>query len=271
MNTLYVSDLDGTLLRSNETLSKFTVQSINSLIKNGMLFSYATARSIVTSSRVTKGLSSQIPVILYNGAFIRRGDTNELIASNLFGPEFRGVLDDLIAHQIYPIIYSLADGKEKYRYWVEMATPGMKFFNDSRSGDPRETPVHCGADLYADLPFYMTCIDETEKLVPIYEKYREQFHCILHHDIYSGNQWLEIMPKNTSKSNAICQLKDLLGCEKLVVFGDGKNDIDMFRLADECYAVENAVDELKQIATGIIGSNNSDGVAKWLLERFETE
>ena len=40
--------------------------------------------------------------------------------------------------------------------------------------------------------------------------------------------------------------------------------MDMFKIADECYAVSNAVDELKAIATGIIDSNNNDGVAKWL-------
>ena len=40
----------------------------------------------------------------------------------------------------------------------------------------------------------------------------------------------------------------------------------MFQIADECYAMENAMDELKEIATGIIGSNNDDGVAKWLLQ-----
>ena len=44
----------------------------------------------------------------------------------------------------------------------------------------------------------------------------------------------------------------------------------MFRLADECYAVEIAVDDLKQIATGIIEGNNADGVAKWLLWHFES-
>ena len=45
---------------------------------------------------------------------------------------------------------------------------------------------------------------------------------------------------------------------------NGKNDIDMFELSDEAYAVENAVDELKEAATAVIGSNNDDGVAKWL-------
>lgn len=37
-----------------------------------------------------------------------------------------------------------------------------------------------------------------------------------------------------------------------------------FEIADEAYAVENAVSELKAVATGIIGSNENDGVAKYL-------
>ena len=80
------------------------------------------------------------------------------------------------------------------------------------------------------------------------------------------------MPKGASKSNAIRQLKAHLGCDRVVAFGDGKNDIDMFEIADEAYAVSNAVKELKQIATNVIGSNNEDAVAKWLHEfaKFES-
>ena len=44
MKILYVSDLDGTLLRSNEQLSEYTAQTINRLVDNGLIFSYATAR-----------------------------------------------------------------------------------------------------------------------------------------------------------------------------------------------------------------------------------
>lgn len=76
------------------------------------------------------------------------------------------------------------------------------------------------------------------------------------------------MPKQTSKSNAIKQLQTLVNCERLVVFGDGKNDIDMFQLADESYAVKNADDELKKYATAIIPSNDDDGVAKWLEHNY---
>ncbi|MCM1416322.1 MAG: HAD family hydrolase, partial [bacterium] len=42
------------------------------------------------------------------------------------------------------------------------------------------------------------------------------------------------------------------------------NDIPMFEISDECYAVANAAPELKALATDVIASNDEDGVAKWL-------
>ena len=87
MKTLYVSDLDGTLLRSNETTSDFTNKTINELVDRGMLFSYATARSYVTSKKVTKGLDAKIPLIVYNGAFVIDNITEDILLSNFFGKD----------------------------------------------------------------------------------------------------------------------------------------------------------------------------------------
>ena len=53
-----------------------------------------------------------------------------------------------------------------------------------------------------------------------------------------------------------------------VVFGDGKNDIDMFELADECYATSNAVEKVKCISTDVIGSCDEDGVALFIEKRL---
>ena len=78
---------------------------------------------------------------------------------------------------------------------------------------------------------------------------------------------MEIIPGTVSKANAILQLKKYLGADYIVAFGDGMNDLEMFELADESYAVENAVDELKAIATEVIDSNDSDGVARWLYNK----
>jgi hydroxymethylpyrimidine pyrophosphatase-like HAD family hydrolase len=76
------------------------------------------------------------------------------------------------------------------------------------------------------------------------------------------------MPKSTSKANAVMKLKKHLNAQKVVVFGYGRNDIDMFKVADESYAVKNAVDDLKNIATGVIDMNDNDAVAKWLKENI---
>ena len=61
----------------------------------------------------------------------------------------------------------------------------------------------------------------------------------------------------------------MLGCQRVVCFGDGVNDIPMFKDADEAYAVSNACDELKAYATAVIDSNENDGVAKWLLDNYK--
>lgn len=74
------------------------------------------------------------------------------------------------------------------------------------------------------------------------------------------------MPAEATKARAILRLKELLGCGHVVSFGDAVNDISLFEASDECYAVGNAVDELKKIASGIILSNEEDGVTRWLIE-----
>ena len=266
MKTLYVSDLDGTLLRSDVSTSDYTNRTINRLARQGMLFSYATARSYSTSAKVTRGLDAHIPLIVYNGAMIVDNVTGEILLSNFFDSDAHEVLDDLLAHGVVPIVYAFVDGVERFSYVPARSSRGVLDFVASRRGDRRDNPVASVQDLYRGDIFYFACIGDAEKLEPLERRYRDVCHTVYQKDIYSGEQWLEIMPLAASKSNAIRQLREKLGCDRLVVFGDGKNDIDMFELADEGYAVSNAVPELKAVATAVIGSNDEDAVARWLSE-----
>ena len=268
MKILYVSDLDGTLLRSDETTSEYTNSVINRLVDKGMIFSYATARSLITAKKATKGIDAQIPLIVYNGTFVMDNRTGKILIANYFDGSVLGVLDDLFANGVYPIVYAYIDGKEKFSFSPELCTKGMKLFLDTRKGDIRTRVAESPQDMKEGDIFYITCIDEPEKLQPLYEKYKDKYHCVYHTDIYTKEQWLEIMPLEASKSNAIKQLKAMLGCEKVVVFGDGKNDMDMFQFADEGYAVANACNDLKLLATDVILSNDEDGVAKYLQSHY---
>ena len=89
MRTLYVSDLDGTLLRSDERTSGYTNRTVNRLVGEGMLFSYATARSFQTARKVTAGLEAEIPLIVYNGAAVADNRDGSFLQMNFFGNDFK--------------------------------------------------------------------------------------------------------------------------------------------------------------------------------------
>ena len=94
MRTLYVSDLDGTLLRSDERTSGYTNRTVNRLVGEGMLFSYATARSFQTARKVTAGLEAEIPLIVYNGAAVADNRDGSFLQMNFFGGEAAEILDE---------------------------------------------------------------------------------------------------------------------------------------------------------------------------------
>ena len=271
MKTLYLSDLDGTLLNSEQKTTDYTNNVINDFVRAGEKFSYATARSWNTAKKVTDGICVSLPAIVYNGAFVIDTMSSERLISNYFDESVHTVIDQLIRKDIFPTVYAIINGSEKFSFISDKITRGMADFVESRKGDSRTNPVGSVKELHAGDVFYLTCIDEYEKLLPFYEKYKEKYHCVFQRDIYSNEQWLEIMAFNASKSRAALQLKEFLECDRLVVFGDALNDKDLFECADEAYAVANAAEELKKIATAVIESNNDNGVAKFLLRRMNNE
>ncbi len=266
---LYVTDLDGTLLNRQDSINPFSIQTINDLVDRGMIFTYATARSLVSASKVTVGLSTNIPIIAYNGAFIIHPATGDILSKEDFNEEERAkVREVLIQYNISPMVYSFINGIEKVSWIPEKENEGVKRYLSIRQGDKRFRAVHDIESLYEGEMFYFTCIGEKDELLPVYDIFSkdDRYRCTMQQELYRPEYWCEIMPAKASKKNAIQKLKELWNCDKVVSFGDAINDIPMFEISDECYAVENAVDELKAHATGIIESNDNDGVAKWLLE-----
>ena len=268
MSTLYVTDLDGTLLNRQDRISPFSIRIINELVDKGMLFTYATARSLVSASRVTEGLSTKIPVIAYNGVFIFQPSTGGILSREGFTDEacsrVKEVLDQ---YGISPLVYAFINGIEKVSWVPQDENDGVRRYLSMRKGDRRFRAVSGRDALYEGDMFYFTCIGEKETLQPVHDIFSNdlRYRCTIQQELYRPEYWCEIMPAQASKANAIRKLKNIRGCSRVVSFGDAVNDIPMFEISDECYAVANAADELKAIATGIIGSNEENGVAQWLL------
>ena len=124
---LYVTDLDGTLLNKKDSINPYSIQVINDLVDKGMLFTYATARSLVSASKVTKGLSTKIPVIAYNGAFIFKPSTGEILSREDFTLEERlKVRQTLERFGISPMVYSFIDGIERVSWMPQYENEGVR-------------------------------------------------------------------------------------------------------------------------------------------------
>ncbi len=267
--TLYITDLDGTLLNTNDSVNPYSIDIINNLLKKGLLFTYATARSLVSASVVTKGLQINMPVIVYNGALIINPVTQEVLSSVHFtSKEAAFVQKQLKQLAVSPIVYAYIGSKECVSWDITSENDGIKRYISIRQGDRRLRPLENSTGLYDGESFYFTCIGEHDELLPVYKLFNSdsRFHCTLQQELYRPEYWCEIMPAKATKAEAILKLKEIYNCDKIVSFGDAINDIPMFEISDECYAVSNAVSELKAIATGIIEGNDEDGVAKWLSD-----
>ncbi len=267
--TLYLSDLDGTLLTSAQRTSAFTNETVARLVRAGMLFSYATARSVETASVAAAGLEVSAPVIVHNGAVIADAKTHARIAAERFSAaEAEEIFSAFARRGLYPLVYAVIGGKNRFSYCARLCGRAQTAFLRTRLGDERARAAEDPRALLDGEVFYFSCIDDAAKLFPAFEELRKKFRCFYAKDIYSGEQWLEILPARADKASAALKLKKLLGAERIVCFGDEANDIPLFEVADEGYAVKNAAPELKRRAAGIVGGNDEDGVARWLAEHF---
>ena len=267
MKTLFVSDLDGTLLTKEERVPAYSIERLNRLVERGMIFTFASARSAWSARKAVEGLNISVPAILYNGGLIYNYATHETLHSVLFTDEEKWYVHSVLEqHGIMPFVYGANAGMERVAWQTGRESFGMRRYLVRREGDVRLRPAHSTEGLLEGYVFYFKCIGPREQLERAWNvlKYDTRFICIFHQEVYQNDFWMEISPRAATKANGVLFLKHYLGCDKAVCFGDTSNDSDMFDVCDEKYAVMNADLWLKEKATGVIGYCEEDGVAKWL-------
>lgn len=263
--TLYITDLDGTLLRSDTSLSGYSVSALNSFIERGVMFTYATARSFMSASPLVKDLRLKCPAVIFNGVFVIDPQTGKHLIENTYSEKCQRMARELFtAENIAPLVYSYINGEEKVSY-LENRLDDVKSYVDSRRGDKRLRPVSDYKALFEGDIFYFTVIDPRDiKLLDGVFTEENGFSRNVQKDTYDDMIWYEIYDKSASKANAVRQVAELVHADELVCFGDNFNDISMIEAADIGVAVENAADAVKKAADIIIGSNNDDGVARFI-------
>lgn len=263
--TLYVTDLDGTLLRSDTTLSEYTVNTLNRLIGEGVMFTYATARSYVSASPLVSSLNLCCPAVIFNGVFAVDPKTGRHLIENVYSKECREMARDFFVREnVAPLVYSNIDGRERVSY-LESRFDEVANYVNSRKNDKRLRPVSSYNELFEGDIFYFTVIDPKD--IPLLDGVftaENGFARNVQRDTYDDMIWYEIYDKSASKANAVLQVKELVNADKLVCFGDNLNDVSMIRAADVGVSVENACGEMKAVSDLVIESNDSDGVARFI-------
>ncbi len=269
--TLYISDLDGTLLNSSKKIKPRSVDMLNDMIENGVMFTYSTARRINSSAPIMKDVNINIPVALMNGVFIYDTEKKEYLRKNFPSEGAREILKNaVISLGEQPMIHSLIEGEIRNSYLI--GSKNLENYINDRKNDASLRPVYDYDELFEGEFFYAVFInprnkDELDKVFTA----ENGFSYAYYQDVYHKDEyWYEVYSITAGKSNAVLQLKEITGADEVVCFGDSENDLPMFEAADRCYAVENAVEEVKAAATGIIPSNDAMGVPLFIEgETFE--
>lgn len=271
MKTLYISDLDGTLLHPNVELSPYTISTLNELLDQGMLFSVATARSIASLKTILKEVKLSLPIIMMNGVCIFDLKKNDYVKIETLPKDSVAMLMSIIKeHKLKGFAYTIKNGVMS-TYYEELSNQGLRDFFQERVDRYKKKFIQIDdfSSLTEEPLIYYALLDEKEQLEPVYQTLMgiKELNCVFYKDNYSPDLWyLEIYSKSASKYHAVQFLKNEYGFDQVVCFGDNRNDLPLFEASDIKIAVGNAVEELKEKADLVIGTNDQDGVANWLKE-----
>lgn len=274
MKTLYITDLDGTFLNEKGVVSEESRRVVNALSEKGLLFSVASARSIMTAGELLRGLQINAPVVLMNGVFLFDIQKAQVVSFHEIAPDaFEAVVACFRQNGKSPMLWLYGDDGLLSVQYTQLELQVNRDFYEKRkdSFEGRFKKVDKLSVPQGQHAVYINLVDTFEALSPIAEalKSLEDVSFAFYADTYTEYWFLEVYSAQASKANAALELKTLVNADRITAFGDNLNDLTLFSVADEAYAVENAVPEIKAAANAILESNRADGVAKFLLEDFQ--
>lgn len=257
---LLVTDLDGTLLKNDKSISKENLEAIEYFKANGGKFTFITGRLPVGSKRIYNIVKPNAPIGCINGGGIYDWENEKLLwhmalcDEALFLAEYvdKNMPTMGIELNAFDKIYFCKKNRA-----VEQHRKNENFEDIICHYTEVEEPV--SKILFADDP------KEVDKLVELLAKYAESE---MYDFIRSDPKYYEVLPKGSSKGNLVVKIAQMLGVDikNTIAVGDNDNDVSMLKMAGRGYAVSNASDNAKAAADFITVSNEESAIAKVIEE-----
>ncbi|MEE8601737.1 Cof-type HAD-IIB family hydrolase [Euzebya tangerina] len=262
MPTVIASDIDGTLLRSDRTVSDRTRAAVTAVEDAGMTFVLVTGRPPRWLAPVRDQMAHRGLAICANGALVMDLETEEVVTVNAFDPE-----DGL---EVIDAIRSLSDG---FGFGVEWPTGFAHESSYPRGVRQSEMVPNTKSDVTDDREFFEHPVI---KILVRAEGHHMEHLAAQAVELtrgkatvtYSDLELLEISAAGVSKASALeAFVAQRDGApEHVVAFGDMPNDLPMLRWAGSSVAVANAHPLVLDAADRTTASNDEDGVALVLEE-----
>lgn len=259
------TDLDGSLLQSDSTISATEKAAVRRAVDNGISVLLSSGRMMQSMRPFAEELELNVPMISYNGAIIQESISRKIlyhepVPMNLAVDIFRFFNDRKVHLNVY-----LND-----RLYMAELTEWGKFYEKAASVTAYPVGAAKLEELLSTEPSHkMLAIAEADVLDDLQEEMRREYGDSIQY-IKSKTRYLEILAPGVSKGNALKTLTESWGLqrEEVMAIGDAPNDLSMITWAGVGVAMGNSFDEVKEQADLVVADNNHNGfteAVEWAL------
>ncbi|HLR71769.1 MAG TPA: Cof-type HAD-IIB family hydrolase [Pseudogracilibacillus sp.] len=256
---LLVTDLDGTLLNSDHKISEYNYNQIKKFQQQGGLFTFATGRMNETVHPFIHELDITIPVITYNGVQIFCPVEKKVLYEKSF------TLSKAMYDQLVETSTTLVEVLLFFNHQACTVRKGplIKEFEQKEKVSCRVMELDYNPETVTKIIFLSKERNKLEDLKIFFEKTFDGISVV-----FSETNYLEILPENASKGEALKEMKKhcALTDVNTVGFGNNLNDISLLQTVNIGVAVKNAVDGLLGVADHISRYSNNEGAVGQYIE-----
>ncbi len=258
---LICTDLDGTLLKNDRTISQENINAIEFFKSEGGFFTFVTGRMPFFVSNIVERINPNAPFGCINGGGLYDCRKNDYI------------LKTEMSKRVFELVRFVDDNFPDIG--IQVNTFDKVYFckynqamEDFRKFTKLENLVCHYSDVSEPVAKIVFSIDNDEDVEGLAEGLRS--HPMAHEFdfIQSEKTLYEILPKGSGKGVAIENLCRCLGVDinKSFAIGDYNNDVPMFRTAKFGIAVANACREAIEAADYVTVSNEENAIAKVIYD-----
>ncbi len=260
MIKLIATDMDGTLLDSNNKINPEFYEVFEKLKEKNIIFAAASGRQYYNLVERFENIKDNMMFIAENGTFVMHKG-KEILLNSLD----RGIALELIKiGQTIENAYVILCGKKA----AYIDNTDERFMEQVNKYYAKVKIVDDLSEVHDDILKVTICdfSGSENNSYKYFTDYNDKVQIAV-----AGEIWLDMMAKGVNKGLAIIKLQKLLNIkhEETMVFGDYLNDLEMMQSAYHSYAMENAHSDLKKVARFMAKSNDDNGVVRTIKEKLK--